>query len=223
MENSVSLLVAFFSGLLSFFSPCVLPLIPLYLSFITGLSIEQLDRGNKNVLAEILLFCSGFSLVFISLGASAISFGNFLINNKNLIEIIGGIIIVLFGLHTLGLFRIKFLDYEKRLHLNSRPLNIFGSFIVGVTFAIGWTPCIGPILGTILTLAATKNTLSQGIFLLGSYSIGLAVPFILIGLSLDRFLKYFSRMKKYSRIISIIIGMLLLGIGFYLLGKGLRG
>jgi len=222
MENSVSLLVAFFSGLLSFFSPCVLPLIPLYLSFITGLSLDQSEKFNRNILGEILLFCFGFSFVFVGLGVSAFSFGNFLVKNRSLIEIIGGIMIVLFGLHTLGLFRISYLDYEKRLHLKSRPLNVFGSFIVGMAFAIGWTPCIGPILGTILTLAATRNTLSQGVILLGSYSLGLALPFILIGLSLDRFLKYFSRMKKYSRIISIIIGMLLLGIGFYLLGKGLK-
>ena len=176
LEQQIPFFIAFAAGVLSFFSPCVLPLIPAYISFITGMSIDKLtctDSESKNtgkIFIEVLLFTLGFSIVFISLGASASSISNLVLKNQRILRIVGGVIIILFGLHTTGLLRIKYLQYEKRIHLKSKPIHVFGSLFIGMAFGIGWTPCIGPLLGAILTVAATRDTLYQGMLLLGGYS-----------------------------------------------------
>jgi len=227
----ISLFIAFGAGILSFFSPCVLPLIPSYLSFITGISVDKLQQTNKEdgiakrvkgVLWQTILFVLGFSFIFICLGASATFLGNFIFAKRNIIRILGGIIVILFGLHTAGVFNIKYLQYEKKWHLGRKPANIFGSFIIGTVFAIGWTPCIGPILGSILTYAATQDTVRQGIILLTFYSIGLALPFFLTALAITTFLNLFSKVKKYLRVISLISGLLLIIIGILIITNNLH-
>ncbi|MDI6704442.1 MAG: cytochrome c biogenesis protein CcdA [bacterium] len=220
--DHISLWVAFLAGILSFFSPCVLPLIPAYISFITGLSAMELQessdlgKGIKNlrkILFETILFILGFSFIFILLGAGATYFGDLIFANRRLLKLIGGIIVILFGLHVSGVFNIRLLQYEKRVHLKNKPAILFGSFFVGVAFAIGWTPCIGPILACILTLAATKDTLKQGIFLLSFYSAGLATPFLLTGVGIGWLLGLFSEIKRYLKLISIVTGGLLIIVG----------
>lgn len=217
-----SYLIAFGSGLVSFFTPCVLPLIPVYLSFITGLSADQLKQADgktgissnlKETLGGTLLFVLGFSAVFIALGASATFLSNFLFANKKLISVIGGIIVIIFGLQIAGVFNIKFLEYEKKIQLKGRPVRGFGSFIIGLVFAIGWTPCIGPILGSILAIAATKETVGQGITLLSFYSLGLAVPFIITSIFVGLILSAFTKIRKYLKLISIISGAALVVVG----------
>jgi cytochrome c-type biogenesis protein len=220
MADILQILTAFGAGLLSFFSPCVLPLIPAYICFITGASIEELSvpKGKnfgrvKSILPESLLFILGFSMVFVILGASATFLGSFLFAKQRIIKIIGGLIIIFFGLHISGLFNIKFLQYEKKLHFRSKPVTKFGSFLVGMVFAFGWTPCVGPILGGILMLAATKDSLFKGILLLSFYSLGLALPFFLLSVGLGYMLSLFSRVKRYFKFISVVSGILLIVIG----------
>ena len=224
MEQQISVLVAFLAGLLSFFSPCILPLIPVYLCFITGLSINELKKVEENkertkkILKDISLFILGFSIVFVTLGASASSIGELIVKSQKILETIGGIVILTFGLHIIGLFEIKFLEYEKRIHLKNKPMLFgFGSLLIGMTFAVGWTPCIGPILGSILTLAATKKTLSQGVLLLSGYSLGLALPFLLAGLAVNSILKLFAKLGKYLRVISLSTGAVLIVVGILVL------
>jgi cytochrome c-type biogenesis protein len=222
MQN-ISILIAFTGGLLSFFSPCVLPLLPAYISLITGSSIEELqqnieDKKQKfNVLIRIIFFILGFSFVFIILGLGSTYIGNFLLKNSSLIRIIGGIIIIIFGLHVSGIVNIKFLLYEKKFHVQNHSVNIFSSFFMGIVFSIGWTPCVGPILASILTIAATKTKITEGIILLTSYSIGLGIPFILTGIFLDLILKKFKQITKYLKFISITSGILLIVIGILLI------
>lgn len=224
MAQQVSLVIAFLAGLLTFLSPCVLPLIPAYISFITGVSIDELITGpgeksklTRRVLFEIVLFISGFSLVFILLGASASYFGKFLLSHLRVLRTIGGILVILFGLYIAGLFKLSFLGYERRIHLKMKPTNILGSFIVGIVFALGWTPCAGPILASILTYASTQETVREGIFLLGSYSLGLAIPFLLSGLAVNLFVRGFRKIKRYSRLISPVTGGLLVLFGILIL------
>ncbi len=226
--KGVSSLVAVGAGLLSFFSPCVLPLIPAYISFVTGLSLDELrepdgtvSRNLRKVFWETVLFVLGFSFVFIALGASATYLGNFLFANRRLIKLIGGAIIILLGLHIAGAFNIRWLQYEKKFHLKAKPTSLLGSFAVGVVFAVGWTPCIGPILASILALAATENTLGQGIRLLGFYSVGLAIPFLLTSIFIGWFLGMFSRMRKHMRLISVVSGGLLIAVGIWVIVGGL--
>ena len=222
---------AFVFGIATFFSPCVLPLIPAYISFITGLSIDELTGSEararvggavKRTLAQTLLFILGFSFVFVSLGASATYLGNLLNAQQGLIEIIGGVILIVFGLHIAGVFTIKYLQYEKRIHLGKRPAHILGSFLVGIVFAIGWTPCVGPILASILTLAAAEETLKRGIVLLSAYSLGMAIPFLAAALAIGTFLNLFAKIKKYFRAISIVSGLLLLAVGAVLIIRGVK-
>jgi len=220
MADVLQILTAFGAGLLSFFSPCVLPLIPAYICFITGLSVEELiapkekDFGKvKTVLPESLLFILGFSIVFVILGASATFLGSFLFAKQKIIKIIGGLIVIFFGLHISGLFNIKFLQYEKKLHLRSKPVTKFGSFLVGMVFGFGWTPCVGPILGGILMLAATKDSLIKGVLLLSFYSLGLGLPFFLLSIGVEYMLDLFSKVKRYFKLVSIVSGILLIVIG----------
>lgn len=220
--------IALGAGALSFFSPCILPLIPAYISFVTGLSLDELrepdgtvSQNLRKVFWQTVLFVAGFSLVFVALGASITYLGNFLFANRGLIKIVGGSIIILLGLHIAGVFNIKYLQFEKKFHLKSRPAHLLGPFVVGVVFAVGWTPCIGPILAGILTLAATRDTLSQGILLLSFYSLGLAIPFLLTSIFIGWFLGFFSKIKRHLRLISIVSGGLLIGVGIWVLIGGL--
>jgi cytochrome c-type biogenesis protein len=222
MEN-VSLLAALTAGLLSFLSPCILPLIPAYLSFISGVSLgemrkERSDAGSTaKVLGNALLFVFGFTFVFVSLGASATLFGKFLLQELGILRKVAGCLVIVFGLHLMGLFRIGFLDREKRYHQRTKSLGLFGSFLVGLAFALGWTPCIGPILATILFLASTKETVGQGVLLLAVYSAGLGVPFLLAAVALDRFFQVSSAFKRHFRAIEVTSGLLLIGIGILML------
>ncbi|MDY6854907.1 MAG: cytochrome c biogenesis protein CcdA [Thermodesulfobacteriota bacterium] len=231
MSQEISLVIALAFGFLTFFSPCILPLIPAYISFITGCSVNELKDLNdstlkrqliKSVFFETLLFVLGFSLIFIALGASATYIGNLISYNKRLVQLIGGIIVVLLGLHITGIFNIKYLDYEKRFHLNAKPTTLFGSFVVGVAFAVGWTPCIGPILGGILTYAATQNTVYHGILLLSVYSLGLGIPFVITGLFIGAFFSLFQNVIKYSRLISIGSGSLLIVVGVFIMSDNFK-
>jgi len=221
IEN-VSLLAAFGAGLLSFISPCVLPLIPGYLSYISGLSLDEM-RGTgaievpasvrSRVIWSSVAFIIGFSLVFVALGASASFIGQFLMSRLTIMGRIAGVIIVLFGLHTMGLLRIDWLYQEKRVQTNRRPAGFVGALLVGVAFAFGWTPCIGPILAGILAIAAAQDTVGQGVRLLLAYSLGLAVPFFATALAINRFFAAFARIRKYYHAVELTSGALLVIIG----------
>ncbi len=217
--EQVTIFTALFAGFLSFVSPCVLPLIPAYLSFISGLSVEELKSTTnraevwRRVSLNSLAFILGFSVVFVALGASASAIGQFLQANKYLIEKVAGVVIVIFGIHFTGLFRIKWLDYERKMNVQVRKVGLFGAFILGFAFAFGWTPCIGPILGSILAIAATQETIWKGIGLLFVYSMGLGIPFFLSGLFMNLFFSAFQRAMKYMRIIEIVAGVFLIIVG----------
>jgi len=223
MESTshVSLLIAFMAGVFSFISPCVLPLIPSYLTYITGISFDDLvEQQSKSVrrrtLFHSLFFILGFTLVFVALGASATYVGNFFQENQDLIRKVGGVIVILLGIHITGLVKLKFLEREKRFEFHDKPLGYVGSILVGVAFAAGWTPCIGPILASILLYASTSNNVGSGIILLVAYSLGLGVPFLISALAFNTFLTYFSRFNRYMRIVSIVSGIFLVIIGLLL-------
>ncbi len=223
MESTshVSLLIAFMAGVFSFISPCVLPLIPSYLTYITGISFDDLvENQSKSVrrrtLFHSLFFILGFTLVFVALGASATYVGNFFQENQDLIRKVGGVIVILLGIHITGLVKLKFLEREKRFEFHDKPLGYLGSILVGVAFAAGWTPCIGPILASILLYASTSNNVGGGIILLVAYSLGLGVPFLISALAFNTFLTYFSRLNRYMRIVSIVSGIFLIIIGLLL-------
>jgi cytochrome c-type biogenesis protein len=225
-ETDITLWIAFTAGILSFFSPCVLPLIPSYLTYITGLSFSQLQEEHPKlqvrwtVLVHSLLFIAGFSAVFILLGALAgiasTAFQLYLREGLGWLQKIGGVLIFLFGVHFTGLFRFGVLLGEKRVHLQRKPAGFAGTFLVGIAFAAGWTPCIGPILGTILTLAAGAGGVGPGVMLLSSYSVGLGVPFLAAGLLFHGFLSFFKRFRKHIRLVEIITGVLLMVVGILL-------
>ncbi|MBF0623030.1 MAG: cytochrome c biogenesis protein CcdA [Magnetococcales bacterium] len=215
------MLAALTAGLLSFVSPCVLPLVPAYISFMTGASVDQL-RGEEGANAQelgmragvlSLFFVLGFSLVFIALGASAFALGQVLLEHMALFGKIGGVLIVIFGLHFMGVFRIGLLFREARFNPSKRPTGPMGALLVGLAFAFGWTPCVGPILATILTLAGGQETLAEGVLLLVVYSAGLGIPFILAGLAINRFLVFFTRIRKYLHVIEVVSGALLVLVG----------
>ena len=217
--ESVGIFSAFIFGLLSFVSPCVLPIVPGYISFISGTTFEELVNNEnraqvrKRVVLNSVFFVIGFSLIFIALGASATAIGQFLQDKLDIFGKIAGVIIVIFGLHMTGVLKIGFLNYEKRFHTQSKPIGFLGSFVVGLAFAFGWTPCIGPILAGILTVAAQQDTVGQGIILLSSYSAGLGIPFLLTGISLAAFQNLFNRIKRYFRTVEIVGGVLLIIVG----------
>lgn len=220
--ESVSILVAFSAGLISFLSPCVLPLIPSYMAFITGVSIEELSRKEnirqvrKKVFINSLMFILGFSLIFITLGASATFIGTFLYDNIRWFEIGAGIFVIILGIHFLGILRLKFLDREKKIHLKKKPLGYLGTCLVGIAFGVGWTPCVGPILGMILTMAATTQDIVKGIILLSFYSAGLGIPFLLSAIIIHKFFEYFKNIRKYFPVIQKIGGILLIIVGILL-------
>jgi len=212
----VSALVAFAAGLLSFLSPCVLPLVPSYVGFLTGMSVEEAERRRGTALLHGLWFVAGFSLVFVLLGAAASAVGQLLRDYQVWLGRIGGVLLILFGIYLLGLLRPAFLMREWRVQLARKPLGFFGSGVVGFTFGAAWTPCIGPILGGILTLAATRAGLGQGIGLLAVYALGLAIPFLLTALALDRFLVWFQRFRRYIVWVDRIAGGMLIVLGLLL-------
>jgi len=221
--ENVSVLVAFTAGLISFLSPCILPMIPSYLAFITGISLEELSQDQnlkkvrKSVITNSLFFILGFSILFIAMGASATFIGKFLAKNIRWFEIIGGSLVVILGLHFAGLFKLKFLEREKKIHLDKKPLGLLGTVLVGMAFGAGWTPCVGPILGSILTMAAATQDVAKGIILLISYSVGLGIPFLLTGLLIHKFFEYFKTIRKYFRVITLVGGILLVIIGLLLI------
>lgn len=230
--QDVSFAVAFGAGLLSFLSPCVLPLIPSYVGFLTGMSVDELHGPARRGTALLhgLWFVAGFSVVFVLLGAAASTVGHLLRDYQHWVARAGGVLVILFGLYLLGVLRPAFLMRERRIHLARKPLGYFGSGIVGFAFGAAWTPCIGPILGGILTLAATAGGVRHGMALLAVYALGLAIPFLLTAFALDRFLGWFQRFRPYlvwvdrtAGALLIVLGLLLVTDSFTLLAGYLEG
>ncbi len=228
--STVSFAVAFAAGLLSFLSPCVLPLIPSYVGFLTGLSVEELQVRRGTALLHAVWFVAGFSLIFVGLGAIASTLGSLLRGYQVWLGRGGGVVVILFGLYLLGVLRPAVLMRERRLQLARKPLGYVGSAFVGVAFGAAWTPCIGPILGAILTLAAARASLAQGTALLGVYALGLAIPFFVTALALERFLAWFQRFRPYlvwvdraAGVLLLVLGLLLVTDRFTLLASYLQG
>ena len=215
------ILIAFGAGLVSFLSPCVLPLIPGYISYISGNSLNELIEKKNVNLAPIILFTVGFSIVFIIFGAASTFLGQVLLKNSHELRIAAGLVIVILSLHIIGVINLKFLNYEKRIQTNTNT-NFYSPILIGMAFAFGWTPCIGPILGSILVLAATEESISNGILLLIFYSLGLALPFIISGYLIQKFLIFSKNFKKNINLVSKIGGSILLITGILILTNQLQ-
>ena len=218
---SVSFVIAFSAGFLSFVSPCVLPLIPTYLAFITGLSLDELTDGQTHrargvAVNNSLIFILGFSTVFILFGASASLMGQMLFAYQDIIRRVGGILVVLFGFYMIGFLKLPFLMADKRVHLRQKPAGYLGTFVVGMAFAAGWTPCVGPILGSVLLLASTYDSTSQGIWLLAAYSLGLGLPLLVASMGLNAFLTHSKRLRGHMKSVSLVSGLLLIVVGVLL-------
>ena len=217
----VEIIIAFGAGLISFLSPCVLPLIPGYISYITGSSLNEIiEKKNVNLL-PIILFTLGFSIVFIIFGAASTYLGQVLLKNSNELRIAAGMIIIILSLHIIGIIKLNFLNFEKRFQ-TKKNTNFISSILIGMAFAFGWTPCIGPILGSILVLAATEENVNMGILLLTSYSLGLAVPFIFAGYLMQKFLLFSKNFRKNINLVSKIGGVILLITGILILSNQLQ-
>jgi cytochrome c-type biogenesis protein len=222
MTSSVSLAAAFLAGLFSFVSPCVLPIVPGYLSFISGVNVAQFKGGAaptdlvRRVALTSLAFVLGFSTVFVALGAAATLVGALLQQHKRTLGMVGGVIILVLGLHTMGVLRIPWLLGEKRASVTSKPLGPLGAYVVGLAFAFGWTPCIGPILGAILLYASQQETVTQGVVLLSAYSAGLGIPFMLSALAVNWFFKASGGLRKWMHAVEVVSGALLIGVGLLL-------
>lgn len=218
-EFGVSILGAFAAGLLSFVSPCVLPIVPASLCFLGGTSLDRLaaDATTPQVTRRVVLaavaFVLGFATVFVALGATASVLGQFLADYKDLFAKIAGLVIALFGLHFMGVFRVGFLNFEKRFHVEGRPTGPVGAYLVGLAFAFGWTPCVGPVLATILTLAAGSPSPGHGISLLAAYAAGIGLPFIAAATAVGPFLRWAGRVRRHMRTIEVVIGALLVATG----------
>jgi len=223
MVENPTFLAAFAAGVLSFISPCVLPLIPGYLSYISGLTLDEmqgtgdgamsLGAARRRVLVASIFFILGFSFVFICFGAAASVVGQYMLERQRLLAKIAAVIVIVFGLHTMGVLRIGWLYSEKRVQVERKPTTLFGAFFVGLAFAFGWTPCIGPILAGILAIAGTQQTVGQGVQLLAVYSAGLGLPFLLTAFAINQFFTVFKRIRKHYHLIEIISGLLLVLIG----------
>jgi cytochrome c-type biogenesis protein len=219
LDQNVTLVAAFAAGFLSFVSPCVLPLIPGYISFVSGISVEEMRAdatpatSRLQVFFTSLAFVIGFSIVFVALGASATAVGKFLFARLPLFSKIAGVLLIVFGLHTMGVFRLAFLETEKRVHAQRKPAGPFGALLVGMAFAFGWTPCIGPILGGILAIAGSKHSVAEGVTLLAVYSLGLGIPFLITSLAINQFFGAAKRIRKYYHAIELTSGALLIAIG----------
>jgi cytochrome c-type biogenesis protein len=218
VSTEVTYITALLAGLLSFISPCVLPLIPGYISFVSGASLDEMrgpadSAARRKVFLTSLAFVAGFSLVFIALGASATAIGKLVARNLPLLSKIAGALIIVFGLHMMGVFRLALLDREKRAQTQRKPTSLPGAMLVGAAFALGWSPCIGPILAGILLIAGSKDTIAEGVLLLAIYSLGLGVPFLLTSLAIDRFFSVTAKIRKHYHTIEIVSGGLLVAIG----------
>jgi cytochrome c-type biogenesis protein len=213
-------IAAFFAGLVSFLSPCVLPLVPGYVSLISGVGVQELQSHGSQSLRKVMLnsigFILGFSVVFVTLGAVSTEVGQLLAQYKSTLARVAGVVIVLFGLHLTGLFRINALYADKRLHNVKGGSTLWGAFMIGFAFAFGWTPCVGPILAVILGFAAAQDSVVSGIVLLGVYSMGLAVPFLLTALGIERFLKFYSRFRSHLHVVEVASGAFLIVLGVLL-------
>lgn len=220
MSNLPLPIAAFLAGLISFLSPCVLPLVPGYVSLISGAGVEELKTSEGHLLRKMMLnsaaFIIGFSIVFITLGAISTEVGQVLAQYKSLLARIAGVIIILFGLHLTGIFQIKALLADTRLHSLKGGSSAWGAFVIGFAFAFGWTPCVGPILAVVLGFAAAQDTVWKGIFLLALYSAGLAVPFLATSFGIERFLKFYNRFKFHMHAVEVASGCLLIALGILL-------
>jgi cytochrome c-type biogenesis protein len=229
MTTEVSIPLAFLGGILSFVSPCVLPLVPSYISFVTGISFEELTGENENaklkkvILLNSVMFILGFSTVFVViLGSSAQLLGNLFMQYQDVVRKIGGLVIILLGIHIIGIINFNILQRDKRLHFfKEKPSGLLGSFLVGIGFAAGWTPCIGPILSAIFAVAATSESPWSGMVLFVAYSVGLAIPFLLTSLGINTFLKHFGRLKRHMRVVSIVTGIFLIVTGLLIFTNSL--
>lgn len=218
MSQEVTLLAAFAAGFLSFISPCVLPLIPGYISFISGMTLEEMQGAattgsRRQVLIASLAFVLGFTIIFVALGAGASAIGRFMHAYSNILEKVAGTILIVLGLHMMGVFRIALLDNDKRIHTQKKPAGPFGALLVGMAFAFAWSPCIGPILGGILTMAASRESVAEGMQMLAVYSLGLGVPFILTSFAITRFFAAAARIRKHYHAIELVSGGLMIGVG----------
>jgi cytochrome c-type biogenesis protein len=218
MNESLGVAVAFSAGLFSFLSPCVLPLFPSYLSFITGMSVDRLTvevgtSERTRAFAHSVAFVAGFTAVFVALGASFSAAGQFLLDYRDWIRIAGGVLIIVFGLYIAGILHIGLLGRSAQIGIKSKPAGYVGSFAVGLTFAIGWTPCVGPVLGSILTLAGSDKTVREGVVLLLAYSAGLGLPFLLFSVALGGFLRFFKRYRPLIPVVERAAGVLLVAVG----------
>ena len=218
----LNLIIAFAAGLISFLSPCVLPLIPGYISYISGESLGDIVEKQKKILLKTILFSLGFSLVFISFGATASFVGNLLLEYSNSLRIVAGLVIIIFSLQLIGILNLNFLNKEKRIYTKNYSNNLFFPLMDGAAFGFGWTPCIGPVLGSILALAATESSIGKGILLLSFYSLGLAIPFVLSGYGISKFLEFSKNFKKNIRRISILGGIILLITGVLIITNKLQ-
>lgn len=214
---TIGLAIAFAAGLLSFLSPCVLPLIPSYVTFISGMSLDDVSRARRTAFIHSLLFVLGFTLIFLALGATATTLGRALGYYREWIGRIGGALLVLFGLYMLGVFNIAAFQMERRFHVANKPAGYFGTVLVGLAFGAGWTPCIGPILGGVLTYTASSADLGRGLVLLFAYSLGLAIPFLLASLAIERFLALFQKFRGGMIWVNRIAGVLLIAVGVLLM------
>lgn len=221
--TDVNVVVAFAAGVFSFLSPCVLPLIPSYLSFVSGVSLEEMRSVQASssvrwrVVLNSLAFIVGFSLVFVSLGASASFLGSFFLTYRSLIRVLGGIFILLVGMYLVGLFKISALERYLQFNLKDKPAGYLGSVVVGITFAVAWTPCVGPILGAILALAGTSGDVGRGTLLLMTYAAGLGLPFFLSAVAVNSFFQFSDRFRGYIQLIHVMGGILLIIVGILLL------
>jgi len=220
MEVEVSWFLALGAGVLSFFTPCILPILPAYLSFIIGKAVQEIleDRPvRREILPPILLFCVGFSVVFVMLGATATGLGRLLAAHQRTLEMIGGLVVILLGMQQLGIVRLGFLEREKRFHLRGRSAHGLGAFAVGLAFAAGWTPCLGPVLGAILAYAGTRETVVQGVILLGFFSFGMSIPFVALGLAMGVVLPRVRATSRFARWLMAASGGVLILLGALLL------
>ncbi len=215
--TDVTLFAAFGAGFLSFISPCVLPLIPGYISYVSGMSLEDMRKADagarRRLMVATLLFILGFSIIFMAMGASASWIGGLLSQHLRVVQKVAGAIIIILGLHLLGVFRLGFLDRDTRVQTSRKPATALGAVVVGMAFGFGWTPCIGPILSGILTIAGSKSTVGEGVLLLGVYSAGLGVPFFLTSLAVDKFFAASAKVRRYYRAIELVSGLLLITLG----------
>jgi len=221
--TDINILVAFTAGIFSFLSPCVLPIIPSYLSFVSGVSLQEMRAAQvashirKRVLLNSLAFILGFSLVFISLGASASFLSGFFLSYRSVIRVLGGVFILAVGIYLMGFVKISVLDRYVQVHLQDKPAGYFGSALVGMTFGAAWIPCVGPILGAILTLAATSSEIGTGIFYLGTYAAGLALPFFLSAVAVNSFFEFSQKFRRYLQTVHMTAGILLIIVGILLI------